>query len=649
MTNNYPNLTSPITIGNVTFRNRLFSAPVSLQELSPERTLTPENIAFFELRARGGAANVTIGVANVLASGRGHFKELEMDNPNILVGLHHVARTISRHGAVPSIELSHAGKFAGIPNLENPNPSNPAYGPIYEVVNGVEVHQLDEGQIDDLVEAFGRAAKIAKRAGFRMLMVHGGHGWLIDQFLSPSNTRKDQYGGCLENRLRFPIMILKAIRKAVGPGFPIEFRMNGTEALPGGTDLDEAIRIAKGLDEYVDMFNISAGNQSDPESFVRTHPDMFKPHGINVDLAAAIKKNVTSVVSTVGAITDPKLAEEYLASGQIDVVEFGRALIADPFMPTKLKEGRDEDHVKCIRCHYCFDTIINTRDTACALNPVIGEEERFFAPAAPPAKLKKVLVAGGGPAGMQAALSAAQRGHEVVLCEASGELGGMVLCEKHVQFKQNFYSFANSYLPTQLRKQANLEVRLHTKVDAQLVDEMKPDSLICAIGATPVKPPFPGIEDERVLFATDLMKDNVEIGQRVVIIGGGLVGSEAAVDFRNRGKDVTVIEMRDDFAVDANMFHKMGLSIQARNGIDMRLSTKVKEITKDGVVAEDADGNVATFPADTILCVVGMKSRSAEVAALRDKVNEFIPIGDCVAVGQAVTAIHHGYYAGLDL
>jgi len=614
---------------------------VSLQELSAERTLNPENIAFFELRARGGAANVTVGVANVLSSGRGHFKELEMDNPNILVGLHHVARSISRHGSVPSIELCHAGKYAGIPNLENPNPPHLPYGPIFEVINGTEVRQFDEGQIEHLVEAFAKSAAIVKRAGFRMLMVHGGHGWLIDQFLSPTNTRQDKYGGSLENRIRFPIMVLKAIRKVVGPNFPIELRMNATQEFPGGTDLDEAIRIAKNLDEYVDMFNISAGNQNDPECFVRTHPDMFRPHGINVELAAEIKKNVKSVVSTVGAITDMDLAEEYIASGKVDVIELARALLADPFLPTKIKEGRDEDIVKCMRCHYCFDTIIVTRDTACALNPIIGEEERFFAPPAPPAKLKRVLIAGGGPGGMKAALSAAERGHSVILCEASDKLGGMVLSEKNVDFKKNFYYFANTYLPAQIKKTPNIEVRMNTRVTPELVDDIKPDSLICAIGATPIKPPIPGIDDKRVIFATDLQRDNLEIGQRVVIIGGGLVGTESAIEFMNRGKSVTVIEMMDDYAIDANIFHKMAFGIQIRNGIDMRVGTTVTAITEEGVVATDKDGKEFVFPADTILCVVGMKSRTPETEALRSKVNEFLPIGDCVVVGSAVAAIHN--------
>lgn len=649
MKTKYTHLFTPIKIGNVTFKNRIFSAPRSLQELSPERTLRPEDIAFFELTARGGAANVTVGQTHVLSSGRVHHKELEMDNPNIMAGLHHVARTIKRHGAVASIELGHGGKYSGVKNLENPNPEFPAFGPIYEIENGTVVHQMDEGQIMEIVEAFGKSAAMIKQAGFEMVMIHGGHGWLIDQFLSPKNTREDRYGGCLENRLRFPIMILKAVREAVGPGFPIEFRMNGSQVIEGGTTLEEAIEIAKGLQDYVDLFNISAGNQNDPECFVRTHPDMFRPHGLNLEMAEAIKKNVHVPVSVVGAINDLDECEEWIASGKVDIVAMARQLMADPFTPTKAKEGRYEDIVKCMRCHYCFATIIGPRDVACALNPIIGEEERFFCQAPLPKKLKKVLIAGGGIGGMQAAITAAKRGHHVILCEATGQLGGVVLNEKHVDFKKNFYYFASEYLPTQVKKQENIEVRLNTKVTPELVAQINPNALICAIGATPIKPRIEGIDDERVIFATDLQRDDLQIGNRVVIIGGGLVGIESAIDFRSKGKEVTVLEMKDDFASDANMFHKMGLNIQVRNGINVKTSTQVVKITQEGVVAKDCDGKEMVFPADTILCAAGMRSRSDEVEALRDTVTEFIPLGDCYRPGQAVQAIHHGYYAALDL
>lgn len=643
----YPHLFQPLKLGNVTLKNRILSAPISLQEISPEYTLTQENIAFFELRAKGGAANATIS-SNILETGIAHIKEIALDNPLIMPSLTHAARSIRRHGCIPSIEFCHAGKYSGVPNLENPTPKYPPFGPIYEVINGTVVHQMDEGMILDIVAAFGASAKLVKAAGFEMILVHGAHGWMLSQFISPTNNRSDQFGGSLENRMRFPIMALKAIREAVGPGFPIEFRMNGMELFEAGHDLDEAIEIAKYLQDYVDMIQVSAGNQEIPESFVYTHADMFQPHGLNVDMAAAIKKHVKVPVSVVGAITDPDLAEAIIASGKADAVVMARALIADPFLPNKAKEGRDEDIRKCMRCQTCFEIILLTRDTACALNPVIGEEELYFSPPAPPAKLKKVLVAGGGPGGMQAALTAAERGHQVILCEASDALGGQIRCEAHIPFKKNYYAYGE-WLINQINKQTNIEIRLNTKVDPKLVAEIKPDSLICAIGADPIIPNIPGIDDQRVLFCSDLAQENLTIGNQVVIIGAGLVGSESAIHFLRENKDVTLIEAQDDFAMDANPFHKMGLARELQKGVQMKLGLTVKAITAAGVVAVDKDNNEQLFPADTILCAVGMRSHSDELEALRDSIIEFWPIGDCVRPGKVLTAVHHGHYAALDL
>lgn len=647
----YPNLFKPITIGNVTFKNRIFSAPISSIKISPEQTLTQENIAFFELRAKGGAATTTLGSANVVSSGSGHVQEIVLDNPAITFSLAHLSRSIKRHDSVPCIEFTHAGKYAGVPNLENPTPINKAYGPIDETINGTRVYQMNEQMLKDLAADYGKAAALAKKTGFEMINVHAGHGWLISQFLSPTNTRTDKYGGSFENRMRFPIMILESIREAVGPGFPLELRMNALEFYEQGHGLDEGIRIAKALQDYVEIIHVTVGNQEVPETYVRTHPDMFLPHGVNVELAAEIKKNVDIPVAVVGALTDPDKCEEIIRSGKADFVVMARALMADPFFPKKAKAGHDEDIVKCMRCFTCFDTALATRDTVCALNPVIGEEELYFSPPALPKKIKKVLVAGAGPGGMKAALTAAERGHKVTLCEASTHLGGQILYEKNVDFKKNYYEYAQCLI-RQVEKNKNIEIKLNTKVDADFIEKTNPDALICAIGAKPIIPSIPGIDNENVVFCTELAKETPKIGNKVVIIGAGLVGTESAVHFLRENKDVTLIEARDDFAIDAPLFHKIGLAIELRkydSQFDLMLNTKVKAVTNEGVVAISKDGDELTIPAETVFCAVGMQSRSSEVEALSQSIIEFRAIGDCVRPGKAKTAIHHGYYAGLDL
>lgn len=645
----YQTLFSSMRIGHVTFKNRILSAPISLQELSPDCFLSQENIAFFELRAKGGAANVTIGGAVPSSSGSGHTKELRLDDPLIMPSLTHAARTIKRHNAIPSIEFYHAGKYAGIPNIENPHPKFKPYGPMREVTpDGIVIEQMDEDMMNRIADEFAMAAKKVKEAGFEMIMIHAGHGWLFSQFMTPANQRDDQYGGTLENRMRFPIMIVEAMRSAVGPGFPIHFRMNANELYKEGHGLDEAVKIAKLMENHVDLLDISAGNNCDPESYVTTIPSMFLPHAVFSQWAAEIKKNVKIPVSVVAGITEPELAEEILANGTADFVEMGRALIADPFLPKKAREGRDEDILKCMKCLSCISTIVSTRDTACALNPVIGEEELYFSPAGKPERLKKVLVAGGGPGGMMAALTAAKRGHEVILCEKSDKLGGQILCEQHVDFKKNYYGYSQ-WLIHQLSKQKNAEVRLNTKVTPELVAALAPEAIICAIGAEPIIPNIPGIDDKKVIFCKDLEKEDLHIGQKVVVIGAGLVGTESAIHFLRHEKDVTLVEAREDFAIDANMYHKIALGVELKKGIHLKVNSKVKEITKEGVVVINQEGSEEVYPADTVFCAVGFKSRLEEVEALRNSALEFTTVGDCIRPGKAQSAIHNGYYAAIDL
>jgi len=471
---------------------------------------------------------------------------------------------------------------------------------------------------------------------------------MLSQFMSPTNTRKDQYGGSLENRLRFPIMACNAIREAAGPDFPIDFRMNALELYEGGYDLDEAVKIAAIMQEHVDMLHISIGNQEDPISFIYTHPSMFLPFGLNQELSAEIRKHVEVPVAVVGAITDPEMAEEILSEGKADVIVMARALIADPFWPEKARASESDDIVKCFRCFVCFDSFIFPRDPVCSLNPIIGEEERFFSPPAPPKKLKKVLVAGGGPGGLQAAVTAAERGHNVILCEASGELGGQTLCEKGVGFKKNYYDFGQ-VMARRTGKFKNIEVRLNTPVTPVLVEEINPDALICAIGAKPIVPAIPGIDGKNVIFCCDLGRDDLEVGERVVVIGAGLVGSESAVHFVHRGKKVTLLEAMGDFAIDSNPFHKMALGKEFEKGVDLKLCTKATEITAEGVKAIGPDGDVVLYPADTVFCAVGMKGNSDAVEALRGIVFDFRSVGDCVKPGKAQNAVHGGYYAAMDL
>lgn len=418
MIRNYPNLSKPIKLGNVIFKNRMFSAPMGGTDITADCCVGPASTAFYELRAKGGAASVTVSELMVHPKTDGsHAYHLDLQTPGSLSGFTYTADAISRHGAIASVELSHSGQYAGTYLTDKSKKRGLSqYGPSATVrPDGLEVEELSVEMIKEIVEAYGEAAGLAKRAGFGMVMIHGGHGWLINQFLSPYfNKRTDEYGGDIKNRVRLAKEVISSVRKAVGPGFPIEFRMSGSELFEGGYDLDEGVEIAKLIEEEIDLLHVSAGTYQ--RGFAVTHPSMFEPHGRNVYLAEEIKKHVNVPVATIGGLNDPEMMEEIIASGKADVVEMARALLADHELPNKIVTNRADDIVKCLRCFVCMAERAVTATRRCTVNPLIGRElegsEIYKS-----ANLKKVLVAGGGPGGLKAAITAAQRGHDVILCE----------------------------------------------------------------------------------------------------------------------------------------------------------------------------------------------------------------------------------------
>ena len=425
MVRKFPHLSSPITIGRVTFRNRMFSAPMGGTDITNDGCIGPKSTAFYELRGKGGAGAVTVSECMVHPKTDGsHAYHLDTSILNSLASAAYTADAIRRHGAIPSIELSHSGMYAGtyMTDKSRQHDMN-QWGPSDTVrPDGVPVKALTKEMLAEITAAYGNVAGLAKRAGFEMLMIHGGHGWLLNQFFSPYfNKRTDEYGGSLENRCRLAVEVLKAVREAVGPGFPIEFRLSGSELFDGGYDLEEGARIAQQIEPYIDLLHVSAGTYQ--RGFGDTHPSMFKEHGCNVYLAAEIKKHVSVPVATIGGLNDPRQMEKIIADGKADIVYMARALLADPFLPRKVMANKDEDIVKCLRCFTCMAERAATSTRRCTVNPIIGRElEGCEVPKAP--ESKKVVVVGGGPGGLKAAHTAALRGHQVILMEKESELGG---------------------------------------------------------------------------------------------------------------------------------------------------------------------------------------------------------------------------------
>ncbi len=648
MIRKYPNLCKSITLAGVTFKNRMFSAPMGGTDITNDGCIGSKSTVFYELRAKGGAGAVTVSECMVHPQTDGsHAYHLDTSILNSLACATYTADAIRRHGAMPSLELSHSGMYAGTYMTDKTKQKEMhQWGPSDTVrPDGVPVKALTKEMIADIVAAYRNVAGLAKRAGFEMLMIHGGHGWLLNQFFSPYfNKREDEYGGSLENRCRLAIEVLKAVREAVGPRFPIEFRMSGSELFEGGYDLEEGVRIAQQIEPYIDLLHVSAGTYQ--RGFGNTHPSMFREHGCNVYLAAEIKKHVSVPVATIGGLNSPEQMEEIIASGKADVVYMARALLADPFLPEKVMENREDEIVHCLRCFTCMAERAMTSTRRCTVNPLIGREMEGDEIQPAPVK-KKVLVAGGGPGGLYAAYTAARRGHQVILCEKESEAGGILKSEQALSFKYEMYQLAGTY--EKLARLAGVEIRYNTEVTADYAEKEQPDAMIIAVGSKPLIPPIPGLDGENVIVVNEYYKQKEKVTDDVVVFGGGLAGCECAIHLGMEGKHVHLVEMREELAPDANIRHRPLLLAEIDKYVTVHTSCKGLKVTNEGIVCEDKDGKEILVPGTSVVCALGQRSRTDVVEALRDAAPRVAVIGDAAKVSTITNAVYWGYHAALDI
>ncbi len=644
MEKNYPHLCAPLTVGRTVFRNRIFSAPMGGTDIANDGCIGDKSKSFYELRAKGGAAAVTVSECMVHPSTDGsHAYHLDESILNSLAQATYCADAIRRHGAIPSLELSHSGMFAGTYMTDKSKQKSLHQWSASDGVraDGVEVRALTKDMIHDIVASYGHVAGLAKRAGFEMLMIHGGHGWLINQFLSPMfNHRTDEYGGSLENRCRLAIEVLQSVREAVGPFFPIEFRMSGDEFVEEGYHLDEGVRIAQMIEPYCDIIHVSAGTYQ--KTFGITHPSMFTEHGRNVYLAAEIKKHVSKPVATIGGLNDPEQLEEIISSGKADIVYMGRALLADPFLPRKVEENRPEDIVRCLRCFTCMAERASTSTRRCTVNPLIGRE--FEGDEVRPAPVKKkVMVAGGGPGGLYAAYTAARRGHDVTLYEKEQQTGGILKSEQALPFKHEMYELSLTY--RRFCEQSGVHIVTGKEVTKELCEQEKPDALIIAVGSKPIVPPLPGIE--RCVIVNNYYKESDRVTDDVVVLGGGLAGCECAIHLGMEGRHVHLVEMRDMLAPDANVRHRPLLLKEIEKYVTVHTGLKGLRITEEGVVCENKEGKEVLVPGTSVICALGQRSNDA--SALYDGAPFVRVIGDAAKVSTITNAVYQGYHAALDI